>query len=43
MKENVKKIICEVATKTAMRSVGKSTPIIYHEPKIPQGLKTIKK
>lgn len=41
--ENVKKAMCDVATRTAKNSVGKSIPIGFHEPKIPQGLKKLKK
>lgn len=38
-KEKMKKRICDLLEKTVKESVGKSVPIILHEPKMPECLK----
>lgn len=37
--KRLKNAICKLAKKTAIESVGKSNPVVIHEPKVPACLK----
>lgn len=39
MEKSLKSMICKVVKNVAMNSVGKSIPVVIHEPKVPEVLK----
>lgn len=38
-KKDIRKKVCECLEKVVKESVGRSIPVIYHEPKVPECLK----